>query len=257
MTSFLLISLTISLGLNIAMFLVAFKLQSDKLTDISYALTFISIAILGAFWSHWSVLSILLLIIVGIWGIRLGGFLLYRVSIVGKDTRFDEMRGSFWKFGRFWLLQAVTVWVLMLPVILVADMHGTDITVLAWIGVSAALIGMVIEATADYQKFRFTQNKKNKGVWIHEGVWRYSRHPNYFGEILVWIGIFVVSATVLPIGWLLLAFVSPLAITILLLFVSGIPILEASADKRWGKSAAYRKYKNSTSILIPLPPKKG
>lgn len=256
MIDLLLVSLIISLGLNLAMFLVAFKFQSDKLTDISYAVTFISIAILGAFWSHWSALSVLLLATIALWGIRLGGFLLYRVFIVGKDARFDEMRGSFWKFGRFWLLQAITVWVLILPVVLVAGMNDTTITLPVWIGISVTFIGIVIETIADYQKFRFTQNKKNKGVWIHEGIWRYSRHPNYFGEILVWIGIFIVAATVLPVGWLLLATVSPLAIMALLLFVSGIPILEASADKRWGKSAAYQRYKNSTSILVPLPPKR-
>lgn len=253
MIDLLLWSFVISLALNLALFLVAFKIQSDKLTDISYATTFIAIAVFSGIWAGWTTLSILLAVLVGMWGIRLGGFLLYRVSVIGKDARFDEMRGSFWKFGQFWVLQAVTVWVLMLPVVFVAGVSDAQPTLISWIGLCIALIGIAIEATADIQKFRFTQDKANKGRWIEQGIWRYSRHPNYFGEILVWIGVYVCAAHALSVSVALIALVSPVFISLLLLFVSGIPLLEKSADKRWGDDAAYRQYKASTSILVPLP----
>ena len=255
MIEVLALALGLSLFINIAMFLVAFKIQSDKLTDISYAVTFAVIAVAAGIWSGWTPVLTLAIAIIGVWAVRLGGFLLYRVSVTGKDARFDEMRGNFWKFGQFWLLQAVTVWVLMLGVTVAVEYTGAIGTV-SIIGAVISLVGIVIEATADFQKFAFTRKPSNKGKWIQEGIWKYSRHPNYFGEILMWIGIFIIVAPILPLGWLLVAAVSPVGIATLLLFVSGIPILEKGADARWGRIEEYKKYKRRTSILIPLPPKK-
>lgn len=182
MIEFLAYALGISLLINIAMFLVACKLQSDKLTDISYAVTFAVLAVFSTFAAGFSAFHLVLLAIVLLWATRLGSFLLYRVSVVGKDSRFDDMRGNFVKFSGFWILQAITVWVLMLPVLL-ASQYDVQVSLPVVIGLLVWLIGLGIEATADLQKFRFTQDEKNKGKWIDSGVWKYSRHPNYFGSV--------------------------------------------------------------------------
>ncbi|HEY0964933.1 MAG TPA: DUF1295 domain-containing protein [Candidatus Saccharimonadales bacterium] len=253
--STLVIALAVSLAINLSMFLVAFRLQSDKLTDISYAVTFATIAIWAFSSSDASLYHLLLLAVVILWSLRLGGFLLYRVVRSGKDSRFDDMRNNFLKFGRFWLAQAVTVWVIMIPSILAFDTHSS-LNLVALIGILLWAIGLACESVADLQKLLFSMHPSNKDKWIDTGIWKYSRHPNYFGEILVWAGIYLYAAISLSLPQAVIALVSPLFIITLLLFVSGIPILEKSADKRWGKLPEYRQYKKHTSILIPLPRKK-
>ena len=250
--SFLLSALLVSLSINVTMFLVAFKMQSDKLTDISYAATFATIALWGYFTSEQTSFHLVLLVMVCLWALRLGGFLLYRVIKVGKDARFDGMRESFTKFGKFWLAQAVTVWVVMLPAIFAfnTDFKWDNSIV---IGLALWVVGLVCEAIADWQKFAFSRNPSNKNKWIDTGIWKYSRHPNYFGEILVWVGVYLYVFLSLSTLEAYVARISPLFIMVLLLFVSGIPILEKSADKRWGDKKEYREYKRRTSVLIPLP----
>ena len=248
----LLLGLVVSLAINLVMFVVAFRLQSDKLTDISYAATFATIAVWSFVMSERSAFHLALLIMVSVWAFRLGSFLLYRVIKNGKDARFDGMRESFFGFGKFWLAQAITVWVVMIPSIF-AFGASAEWTWLSTLGLVVWLIGVVCETIADYQKQVFSSNPANKGSWIHSGIWKYSRHPNYFGEILVWAGVYLyVLVSLVPVQ-AVVGLISPLTIMTLLLFVSGIPILEKSADKRWGKIPAYREYKARTSILIPLP----
>ncbi|HXE09900.1 MAG TPA: DUF1295 domain-containing protein [Verrucomicrobiae bacterium] len=249
----ILISLAGALLINGVLFLIAFKLQSDKLTDISYALSFLALDVIALLYAgHLAAFNWLLFLLVGLWAVRIGGFLLYRVLIVGKDRRFDGMRESFTRFGKFWLAQAVTAWVLMLPVT-IAQYRGGRLGVAAYIGLILWAVGLIIEALADYQKFAFKRNASNKGEWIKQGVWRYSRHPNYFGEILVWTSIYVYTFTVLQGMEKVLGLASPLLITLVLLFVSGVPLLEKSADARWGKLKAYQEYKQRTRLLVPLP----
>jgi len=165
------------------------------------------------------------------------------------------MREHFLQFGKFWLGQALTVWVVMLPATLAFSKAETGHK-LAVIGIALWCTGFIIESIADFQKYHFAHDPKHKGHWIDSGIWRYSRHPNYFGEIMVWISIYIYAFTALTATERLIGLVSPLFITLLLLFVSGIPILERSADKRWGSVSAYQTYKQHTSILIPLPKNK-
>lgn len=245
-------TLGVSLAINIALFLIAFRLQSDKLTDISYALSFAVIALWAFMLSDHSLYHTMLCALVLIWAVRLGGFLLQRIIKNGKDKRFDDMRGSFFRFGKFWVAQAITVWVMMLPSIFAFSSSAT-IGVIGFIGISIWAIGLVCETIADMQKARFKNDTSNKNKWIETGIWRYSRHPNYFGEIMVWIGIYIVAATSLSVAQMVIGLISPLFIVVLLLFVSGIPILEKSADERWGKDPTYKRYKQQTSLLIPLP----
>lgn len=250
-------SLVISLVINGFMFLVAYARGSDKLTDASYAVTFITLAIWAYIHSNKDLYDIMGAALVVVWALRIGSFLLYRVIRAGRDRRFDGMREHFWRFGKFWLGQALTVWALMIPATLaLSDKSIKTGHALVYAGVAIWLCGFVIESIADLQKYRFTHASAHKGHWVDTGLWRYSRHPNYFGEIMVWLGIYLYAWPHLSLVGRLVGSISPIFIAVLLLFVSGIPILEKSADKRWGTDPAYKTYKNRTSILIPLPRKR-
>ena len=249
-TTQLIVALAVSLGINLSMFLIAFWRKSDKLTDISYAATFATIAIWSFFASNQNWYHILLLAMVVLWATRLGGFLLYRVITKGKDARFDGMRESFTKFGKFWLGQAITVWVMMIPSVFAFNANPSRSWIVP-IGVAVWAIGLVCETIADLQKMAFNNNPANKDKWIDTGIWHYSRHPNYFGEILVWVGVYLYTLASLPLLPAIIGLVSPAFIIILLLFISGIPILEKSADKKWGNEPKYQAYKEQTSMLIP------
>ncbi|KAF8407658.1 hypothetical protein HHK36_006793 [Tetracentron sinense] len=172
----------------------------------------------------------------------------------GEDRRFDEMRSNLGKLAVFWTFQAVWVWTVSLPVTVVnasdrdPSLHAADI--IGWIMWS---LGVTIEATADQQKLTFKNSPDSRGKWCNVGLWKLSRHPNYFGEIFLWWGIFVASTPVLE-GTEWLVIIGPIFLTLLLLFVSGIPLLEESADKKFGSVDGYRIFKRTTSPLIPLPP---
>lgn len=246
-------TLIFALGLNIAMFLVAFYKKTDKLTDISYAVTFAGIVLFGALGNKMSSAQWVVTAITIFWSVRLGSYLLYRIHIIGRDKRFDEMRQSFWKFGRFWVLQGLTAWIVLIPASLLLQTNRvTEFNTLVIIGALVSVFGIVFEGISDIQKFNFIQNKQNKGKWIESGLWKYSRHPNYFGEILTWVGVYIVSYKWLEGREVYLGLIGPLFISFILIFVSGIPILEKGADKRWGSDKKYQEYKKRTSILIPF-----
>lgn len=193
-------------------------------------------------------------LLVVIWGLRLGLFLLMRILQWGEDRRFDNMRGNLGRLAVFWIFQAVWVWTVSLPVTIVnasdqnPSLQASDI--IGWIMWS---IGFSLEATADQQKLVFKSSPGSRGKWCNVGVWKYTRHPNYFGEIFLWWGIFISSIPVLKgADWLVV--IGPVFLTLLLLFLSGIPLLEDSADKKFGSVEDYRLYKKVTSPLIPMPP---
>lgn len=246
----LLFSLAISLIINLVIFLPAYFFRTDKLTDISYALTFAVIAIFYFLTNEMTLPKAVLLLMILVWGGRLGGYLLIRIRKIGRDTRFDGMRESFIRFGRFWLLQAVSVWAIMLSSILFFS-NSTFLNVLSFLGFSIWAAGFLLEAFADFQKFNFLNDSNNKDKWIESGLWKYSRHPNYLGEIMVWAGIYFFVAPSLFGIELLIGFISPLFVTILLIFVSGIPILEKKSDKKWGDNKNYQDYKKRVGVLIP------
>lgn len=245
-------TLVFALVLNLIGFVFAFSFKTDKLTDISYAATFMGIAIFGIARNETNAYKWCAAILVFAWAFRLGSYLLYRIHFLGRDKRFDEMRGNFLKFLRFWLLQAVTAWVVMLPASYVLAGTGDGATTLFVIGFAVALGGLVFEAVADMQKFAFMRDPARKHTWIDSGLWRYSRHPNYVGEITFWMGVYCASFSFMSGTERLVGLASPLLITLLLVFVSGVPLLEKSADKRWGKDKAYQAYKRRTPVLIPF-----
>lgn len=243
--------LALAIGINVAMFVPAFLFKTDRLTDISYALTFMVLAGLAFQNSSITNAHFVLLVAVSVWALRLGSFLLIRIWKTKRDKRFDDKRNSFVKFLAFWLLQGFSVFVILIPSLLVFENQNARIADLSYFGLAIFIIGLLLESTADIEKYRFNSNPRNKGKWIATGVWRYSRHPNYLGEMLVWIGIYIFAVPMLPINAVLLGLISPLYIITLLLFISGIPLLEKSADARWGKDKNYQEYKRKTPVLVP------
>lgn len=252
---FLALTAIVTVGYQLLFFIVTALLKFDKVTDFAGSTNFVIIALLTfLIRGTWHFRQIILTLLVVSWGLRLGLFLLMRILKWGEDRRFDEMRSNLWKLAIFWLLQAVWVWTVSLPVTVInaidrnPSLQAADI--IGWIMWS---IGWFIETTSDQQKLSFKNSPENRGKFCNIGLWKYSRHPNYFGEILLWWGIFVAASPVLEgAEWLVI--LGPIFLTLLLLFVSGIPLLEESADKKFGNITAYSVYKRTTSPLIPLPP---
>jgi steroid 5-alpha reductase family enzyme len=250
------LSFVIALALNGAFFAVAAARRTDVVTDLSYSLTFALLAVVLPFTGGREPSQLIASLLVLLWAIRLGGYLFRRILRMKVDHRFDAMRDKPLRFARFWLLQAVAVAVIMLPVSYLLDRSGAPgFGAWAAAGVAVWLAGLLIEAVADAQKSAFRSKDEHRGRFIASGLWRYSRHPNYFGEILVWWGLFLYAVPFLD-GAAFAVVVGPVFITLLLLFVSGIPLLERSANEKYGDDPAYRDYKRRTSILVPLPPRR-
>lgn len=249
------LSFVISLAINAAFFAIAAARKTDIVTDLSYSLSFAILAVVLPFFGAAEAVQLTASLLVLVWAIRLGGYLFRRILRTKVDHRFDEMRDNPLRFARFWLLQAISVAVIMLPVTyLLDDDDPPGFGAWAVAGVAVWLVGLAIETAADAQKSAFKAKEENRGRFITSGLWRYSRHPNYFGEMLVWWGLFVYAVPFLDgAAWLVV--IGPLFITLLLLFVSGIPLLERDADAKYGDDPAYREYKRRTSILVPLPPR--
>lgn len=245
------LALAIALLLNAAVLVIAYLRQTDKLTDITYAGTFLLLAAVLFAMCAGGTSSLFVLIMVGLWSLRLGLFLGVRIHKIGRDKRFDGVRENFRKFGLFWLGQGFSAWVIMIPVIYILMLMPDEFKGWSAVGLAVFTLGFVVEAAADQQKFAFLNNPKNRGKWIESGLWGYSRHPNYLGEILVWLGVYLFAVPYLS-GWqIAIAAVGPLWIAGLLIFVTGIPKTEAGADKKWGKNPAYRAYKKRVPVLIP------
>lgn len=240
--------LLLSLGINIALFIPAFMFKTDKLTDMSYSVSFIVLVLVALFRTTTTLPSVIIGSLILLWALRLGTFLVIRIAAQKKDKRFDEIRDSLFSFFFFWVSQAVLVWVLLFPFFFATVSSSTFFNIA---GIALLLIGLVIETVADIQKFRHKKKSKN---FISTGLWKYSRHPNYFGEILFWIGVYLALLPTLSFVPAIVSVASPLAIIFILLFVTGVPPLEQHGRKKWG--AAYKEYQKKTSMLIPWKVKK-
>ena len=245
--------LLIAVGINMVMFIPGFLLKTDKLTDLSYSLSFIILIIVSVIFSDISPAKIVLSSMIIIWGLRLGIFLFIRIHKIRYDRRFDGIRESFLRFLRFWVLQGLAVWVILLPALLFISGETGRVS---WVGIAVWALGLLTESFADFQKYRFNQKNRGKGKFINTGLWKYSRHPNYFGEILCWVGVYTFTFGSLSPTQKVIGLTSPLFIMVLLLFVTGIPLLEKQADIRGGSQKSYMDYKKKTSILIPWIPKR-
>jgi steroid 5-alpha reductase family enzyme len=254
---YLLSSAVIVLGIQIVFFFFASLFKTDKVTDLSYSLTFVILTLLLFFSSpSYTFVPLLITIAISLWGFRLGGYLFVRILQIEKDDRFDGIRENTLSFAAFWLLQAVTIWIVMVPATIVLGMSGsTEPHIATWVGLGLWAIGFFIETVSDAQKYRFKKKAGSSGKWIQHGLWRYSRHPNYFGESLCWWALFIIVVPYLE-GWMWISVLSPLFLTFLLLFVSGVPTVEKRAEEKYGELPEFQQYKSSTSLFIPLPPKK-
>ncbi|HUV42868.1 MAG TPA: DUF1295 domain-containing protein [Patescibacteria group bacterium] len=256
MINIYLLALLVSLGINLIFFVLASSFKTDKFTDFTYGLTFIILAFLFLLKNQtFYFYQILLTVMVIFWGIRLISYLLIRILKIKKDSRFDNIREKPLQFLKFWLFQGLVVWAIMLPSIyLLSITEHKTINFIMILGVAIWALGLIIETISDWQKFSFKNKPKNKNLWIQTGLWKYSRHPNYFGEMLCWWGIFIfVLPFIRGMSWLTI--IGPFFITFILLFVSGIPPLEKRYDKKFADNKKYQNYKKKTSILIPLPQK--
>ena len=233
-------------------FIPAYLLQTEKFFDLTGSITYISvITIAFIFSTAVDGRTILLLALIVIWAIRLGTFLFGRIKKAGKDDRFDEIKPSFIRFLNVWTIQGLWVtFTMAAALVAITTSTRKELDLFAIVGFLVWVFGFAIEVIADTQKIRFNANPDNKGKFIQTGLWSRSRHPNYFGEIMLWVGVAIITLPVLQ-GWQWIALISPVFVTLLLTRVSGVPMLEQKADKKWGGQEDYESYKKGTPVLIP------
>ncbi len=251
------IAIAVAFIMNWIAFIPAYLQQTEKFFDLMGGITFISVTVIAVILSpvvdgrSW-----LLLGMVVIWALRLSIFLYRRVHAAGEDRRFRELKPSIPRFLLTWTLQGIWVsFSLAAALAAITSERRLALGAFAIIGFLVWLFGFVFEVISDSQKSKFKAEPANEGKFIQTGLWSWSRHPNYFGEIVLWIGVAIVAIPILQ-GWQWVTIISPIFITLLLTRISGIPMLERRADKKWGGQEEYEAYKASTSILIPLPPAK-
>jgi len=233
-------------------FIPAYRNQDEKFFDLAGSLTYITVMLLALLLNpNRDARSFLVAALVIIWAIRLGTFLYRRVHRAGKDGRFDALKPLFWRFLNVWTIQALWVtFTAAAALVVLTNTQRQPLGLLAWLGTALWLVGFIIEVMADMQKTRFRADPAHKEQFIQSGLWRYSRHPNYLGEIILWVGIALIALPVLQ-GWQWVALISPFFVTILLTRVSGLPMLEKRADDKWGGQEAYEAYKERTPVLVP------
>lgn len=237
-------------------FLPSFFAKTEKFYDITGTVAYFVMTGLAVYIasesSAQSLLSKIIAAMVLVWALRLGLFLLVRVFTVGEDNRFSEAKKSFFKFLMFFSISGL--WVFLTTAnALTLILNNPDMNGDLFLGIGGMIwvIGFLFEVIADEQKRRFRKKDSNRGQFITTGLWSISRHPNYFGEILIWIGMAVISFPVLS-GWQYATLISPLFVILMLTRVSGINLLEESADKKWGNLDEYQTYKANTAALIPF-----
>lgn len=230
----------------------AYLKQTEKFYDITGSFTYIAAITLAlALSPNLDARAILLWGLVVVWALRLGSFLFRRIHKAGKDDRFDEIKPSFIRFLNAWTIQALWVtFTASAALIAITTTTRKELDIFALVGFLVWAFGFAMEVIADAQKSRFNADPANKGKFIQVGLWSRTRHPNYFGEIVIWIGVIIITLPVLQ-GWQWVALISPVFVTLLLTRVSGVPLLEKKADLKWGGQAEYETYKKQTPVLIP------
>lgn len=245
----------IAFGVQWLAFIPAYLYQTEHYFDLIGSLTYLT-AVAGALTvtGQLDARNVLLATMIAIWATRLGLFLFRRVRQDGSDERFNAIKPNPAVFFMTWTLQGL--WVFLTLAAALAAITSVQRESIGWVAAVGAAMwasGFAIEVVADAQKRAFRRDSDNAGRFITTGLWAWSRHPNYFGEVLLWLGITIVAAPVLS-GWQFVTLISPVFVLILLTRISGIPMLERRADKRWGDDPEYQAYKSQTPVFLMRPP---
>ncbi len=249
----------ISLAYMTAVWVMSLIVQNAGIVDSFWGPGFVLLAVVGPYLAEgWGWRSLLVLALVSVWGVRLAVHITVRNWGKGEDWRYRKWREdgpeSFWwrSYFRVFILQGLLLVVVAAPVVVVARAHGpAAVTAFDIVGGAICLFGVVFEATADAQLARFKRNPANRGKVFDAGLWRTSRHPNYFGESVVWWGLFLIALSVPGGAW---TAIGPVTITFLLLRVSGVRMLEKGLKNR---KPGYQEYVRRTSPFVPWPPRRG
>jgi steroid 5-alpha reductase family enzyme len=256
MTIFLVCGLVLLIFMT-AIFGLAMRIKDNSIVDVAYGVAFVLTSWVGfAAYGSSHLRQWLVVILVSLWGLRLAAHIALRKKGEGEDFRYRQWREEWgetfvWRsFLQVFMLQGAVIFLVALPILLVVNYPGGSLGLLDLVGVLIWSFGFFFEALGDWQLLRFKRNPDNRGKIIQSGLWNYTRHPNYFGEAVLWWGLFAIALNA-PYG--LVAIISPLLINFLLLKVSGIPMLEA----KYEHSAEFAAYKERTNALFPWFPKSG
>ena len=232
-------------------FIPAFIFQTEKFYDLTGSITYLTTVFTALYITDSGNISDYVIVsCVAIWAIRLGSFLFMRIHKAGEDRRFRDIKPNFTRFFMTWTLQGMWVSMCLLCVLTALSSYsGIIVNNIFYIGLMIFISGFIIEVLADHQKTVFRKDLKNKDKFISTGLWSYSRHPNYFGEILLWLGIAVMSFSSLE-GFQYFTLISPIFVYILLVYISGIRMLENQANKKWGHLDSYKEYLKNTPRLF-------
>ena len=232
-------------------FIPAFIFQTEKFYDLTGSITYLTAVFYTLYVTGSNNLSDLIIVAcVAVWAIRLGSFLFMRIHKAGEDRRFRTIKPNFTRFLMTWTLQGMWVSMCLLCVLTALSSYsGVIMNSIFFIGLIVFILGLSIEIIADYQKTVFRRNIENKDKFITTGLWSLSRHPNYFGEILLWTGVAVMSISSLQ-GLQFITLISPIFVYILLVYISGVRILEDQAKKKWGHLDSFKEYLKNTPRLF-------
>ena len=233
----------------------AYMFQTEKFYDLTGSVTYLSV-VWFVFLSTYKSISLnfgnlILVLLISIWTIRLGLFLFMRIHKAGEDKRFRTIKTSASQF--FMTFTFSGLWVSlcsMCALVAISSPECLVMNALTYVGIILFIIGFGIEIVADNQKTAFRSIESNKDSFITSGLWSKSRHPNYFGEVLLWFAIAVISFSSLE-GLQLITLISPVFTYILLVYVSGVRMLEDMNDKKWADDEQYKSYKKNTPMLFP------
>ena len=229
--------------------------QTEHYYDLTGGITYITVTAVAVWLSGpLDLRSAIVATMVLFWSVRLASFLYRRISRAGKDSRFDVIKTQPARFLLAWTLQGL--WVLLTAACALAIITGGNrepLGIVGYVGIAVWTAGILIEIAADRQKSAFRADPANRGRFITTGLWAWSRHPNYFGEIVLWTGMAIIAIPVLE-GWQWATLISPVFVAFLLTKVSGVPMLEKAADERWGGQDDYEAYKRTTPVLVLKPP---
>lgn len=242
--------------INLVAYVPAQILQTEKFFDLTGSLTYQALIVAALVLSkNLDARAIVVALMVAAWAARLGSFLFLRIRRDGGDQRFDRIKSDTRQFVMTWIMQGLWVLLTMACALsIVTAQNRKSFGAFGVIGLVVWSVGFVIEIVSDRQKSAFRAVPANKGRFISTGLWAWSRHPNYFGEIMLWVGVLIMAMPVLE-GWRWVALVSPMFVALLLTKVSGVPGLERQGERRWGEEPAYQRYVESTPSLVMRPPR--